>query len=256
MFFPRLRRRAKWVFAFLAVAFGLGFVVFGVGTGISGTSLGDIFQDILQQRAAEGSASVNDAREKVEANPRDAAAQLELANALQAEGQIQEAIVALERYAELRPNDTDGLQQLAVLWGTQAARARQDAEAAAAEAQEANLAGAFAQGDSPFVQTLYQTKISESISQLANARSTEAQTRALDASRNEADIYERLSSLLPDEPVIFLQLGQASFAAGDTPAAIAAWERFLELAPDDASAPLIQQQLELLKGDDRGGSSG
>ena len=40
--------------AFLAVAFGLGFVVFGVGTGISGTSLGDIFQDILQQRAAEG----------------------------------------------------------------------------------------------------------------------------------------------------------------------------------------------------------
>ncbi len=80
--------------------------------------------------------------------------------------------------------------------------------------------------------------------------------RALDASRSEADIYERLSTLLPDEPVIFLQLGQASFASGDTPAAIAAWERFLELAPDDASAPLIQQQLELLKGDDRGGSSG
>ena len=64
------------------------------------------------------------------------------------------------------------------------------------------------------------------------------------------------STLLPDEPVIFLQLGQASFASGDTPAAIAAWERFLELAPDDASALLIQQQLELLKGDDRGGSSG
>ena len=143
---------------------------------------------------------MNDAREKVEANPRDAAAQLELANALQAEGQIQEAIVALERYTELRPNDTDGLQQLAVLWGTQAARARQDAEAAAAEAQEANLAGAFAQGDSPFVQTLYQTKISESISQLANARSTEAQSRALDASRSEADIYERLSTSCPTSP--------------------------------------------------------
>jgi tetratricopeptide (TPR) repeat protein len=247
MFFPRLRRRAKWVFAFLALAFGLGFVVFGVGTGISGSSLGDIFQDILQQRSAEGSASVNEAREKVEANPRDAAAQLELANALQSEGRIQEAITALARYTELRPNDTDALQQLAVLWGTQAARARQEAEAAAAEAQGANLAGSFVPGDNPFLQNLYQTKISESISQLANARSTEAQGRALEASRQEADVYQRLSTLLPDEPVVFLQLGQASFAAGDTKAAIAAWERFLELAPDDASAPLVQQQLELLK---------
>jgi tetratricopeptide (TPR) repeat protein len=252
MFFPRLRRRAKWVFALLAVAFGLGFVVFGVGTGISGTSLGDIFQDILQQRSAEGSASVNEAREKVQANPRDAEAQLELANALQSEGRIQEAITVLERYTELRPNDTDGLQQLAVLWGTQAARARQEAEAAAAEAQEANLAGSFVQGNSPFVQSLYQTKISESISALANTRSTEAQSRALEASQNEADAYERLSTLLPDEPVVFLQLGQASFASGDTEAAIAAWERFLELAPDDASAPLVEQQLQLLKAQGNG----
>jgi tetratricopeptide (TPR) repeat protein len=252
MFFPRLRRRAKWVFAFLALSFGLGFVVFGVGTGISGTSLGDIFQDILQQRSAGDSASIDEAREKVRENPQDAAAQLELATALQSEGRLQEAITALERYTELRPRDTDALQQLAVLWGTEAAKARQEAEAAAAEAQAANLSGSFVQGDSVFLQTLYQTKVSEAISELANARSSEAQTRALESSRNEAGVYERLSVLLPDEAVIFLQLGQASFAAGDTQAAIKAWERFLELAPDDSSAPLIRQQLELLKGQGNG----
>jgi tetratricopeptide (TPR) repeat protein len=252
MFFPRLRRRAKWVFAFLALAFGLGFVVFGVGTGISGTSLGDIFQDILQQRSAASSESVEDAREKVRKNPRDAAAQLELATALQSDGRLAEAVTALERYTALRPRDTDALQQLAVLWGTQAARARQEAEAAAAEAQEANLSATFVQGESVFLQTLYQTKVSEAISELANARSSEAQARALESSRNEADVYERLSVLLPDEAVIFLQLGQASFASGDTQAAIKAWERFLELAPDDSSAPLIRQQLELLKGQGNG----
>jgi tetratricopeptide (TPR) repeat protein len=252
MFFPRLRRRAKWVFAFLALAFGLGFVVFGVGTGISGTSLGDIFQDILQQRSAASSESVEDAREKVRKNPRDAAAQLELATALQSDGRLAEAVTALERYTALRPRDTDALQQLAVLWGTQAARARQEAEAAAAEAQEANLSVTFVQGESVFLQTLYQTKVSEAISELANARSSEAQARALESSRNEADVYERLSVLLPDEAVIFLQLGQASFASGDTEAAIKAWERFLELAPDDSSAPLIRQQLELLKGQGNG----
>ena len=29
MFFPKLRRRAKWVFLLLAIAFGVGFVAFG-----------------------------------------------------------------------------------------------------------------------------------------------------------------------------------------------------------------------------------
>ena len=43
MFFPRLRRHAKWMFVLLALVFGLGFVVFGVGAG--GTGIGDIFRD-------------------------------------------------------------------------------------------------------------------------------------------------------------------------------------------------------------------
>ena len=38
MFFPRLRRHAKWMFVFLAVALGGGFVLFGVGAG--GTGVG------------------------------------------------------------------------------------------------------------------------------------------------------------------------------------------------------------------------
>src|SRR5919201_1781894 len=42
MFFPRLRRQAKWVFVFLAVVFAAGFVFFGVGSGSTGIS------DLLQ----------------------------------------------------------------------------------------------------------------------------------------------------------------------------------------------------------------
>ena len=44
MFFPRLRRQAKWMFVFLVLVFGLGFVVFGVGSG-GGLGLGDILQN-------------------------------------------------------------------------------------------------------------------------------------------------------------------------------------------------------------------
>jgi hypothetical protein len=55
MFFPKLRRRAKWVFLLLAIAFGIGFVAFGVGTGVGGTSIGDVLRDIIGQQNAAGS---------------------------------------------------------------------------------------------------------------------------------------------------------------------------------------------------------
>ena len=42
LFFPRLRRQAKWVFLALAIVFAGGFIFFGVGSGSQG--LGDIFQ--------------------------------------------------------------------------------------------------------------------------------------------------------------------------------------------------------------------
>ena len=38
MFFPRLRRQAKWVFVLLALVFAFGFVAFGVGSGSTGIS--------------------------------------------------------------------------------------------------------------------------------------------------------------------------------------------------------------------------
>src|SRR2546429_10001929 len=45
LFFSRLRKRAKWVFVLLTLAFALGFVLFGVGSSnVSG--LGDIFNGI------------------------------------------------------------------------------------------------------------------------------------------------------------------------------------------------------------------
>src|SRR5918999_2938900 len=42
MFFPKLRRQAKWMFLFLALVFAVGFVGFGVGAG--GVGLGNVVQ--------------------------------------------------------------------------------------------------------------------------------------------------------------------------------------------------------------------
>ena len=132
MFFPSFAAGRKWVFALLAVAFGVGFVAFGVGTGVSSTSIGDVLQDIIgQQNTGE---DIGDAQKKAQENPRDAAAQLAFANALQQAGRAR-AIAALERYTALAPKDTDALLQLANLWGVVANRAENEAQAARVQAR-------------------------------------------------------------------------------------------------------------------------
>jgi tetratricopeptide (TPR) repeat protein len=248
MFFPRLRRRAKWVFILLAVSFGIGFVAFGVGTGVPGTSIGDVFQDFLGRRSSESGSSVEAERERAQKNPRNAQAQFDLATALQSAGRTREAITVLERYSKLRPGDAEALQQIAVLWGTLAAKARQESDQWSRIGQEVSIGRIFAPPDeSAFVQALSQNQVFDGVAQLANERSADANNRALEASRGEAATWEKLSHLRADDASVFLQLGQAAIQAQDTSTAIRAWQRFLELAPDDPSAPLVRQQLKVLE---------
>ncbi len=124
MFFPKLRRKAKWVFLLLAVAFLFGFLIFGVGAG--GSGIGDYFADLLNRPVSSDTPSLDDARAAVQEKPNDPEARLDLARAAQAEGEIDEAISALERYRTMRPEDPDALRTLAALYGTQIASAQQN----------------------------------------------------------------------------------------------------------------------------------
>jgi tetratricopeptide (TPR) repeat protein len=245
MFFPKLRRRAKWVFAFLALAFGIGFVAFGVGTGVSGTSLGDVLRDIIGQQSAGG--DVEDAQKKALENPQDAEAQLAWANALQQAGRTREAITALQRYTALREEDTDALRQLANLWGSVATRASQEAQAARVQAAEAAGAQTFAQPDSPFLQEAEQNKIAQTLSAQANARADAADAEAQQAAAQQQIVYETLTELEPDDPTLFLSLGLAAQDARDYQAAIDAFREFLALAPNDPSAEQVKAQIKLLE---------
>jgi tetratricopeptide (TPR) repeat protein len=245
MFFPKLRRRAKWVFLLLAIAFAIGFVAFGVGTGVGGTSIGDVLRDIIGQKSTSG--SLEDAQKKAQENPKDADTQLAYANALQARGRIQEAITALEAYTSLKPRDTDALRQLANLWGALANTARQEAQAAQAQAAETSAASSIATPNSPFLQDVEQNKIAQTLTAQATARATAAQQRAQQASGHEQKVYEQLTLLIPDDPSVFLSLGIAAQQANDLKSAVAAYEKFLDLAPDDPSAAQVKQQVQFLK---------
>jgi tetratricopeptide (TPR) repeat protein len=245
MFFPKLRRRAKWVFLLLAIAFGIGFVAFGVGTGVGGTSIGDVLRDIIGQQNAAG--SLDDAKKKAAENPKDTDAQLAYANALQARGRTQEAITALERYTSLQPKDTDALRQLANLWGSIAAKAHQEQQEATDQANLASVGSSLAAPESAFLREVEQNRIAQALATQASARASAAQQRAQSAAARQQRVYESLTLLIPDDPSIFLSLVLASQEANDIQSAIAAFEQFLDLAPNDPSAAQVKQQVEFLK---------
>lgn len=241
MFFPRLRRQAKWMFLFLALVFAVGFVGFGVGAG--GIGLGNI----VQGSGGSGVPSVGSAEKRVSENPRDPEAFRELATAHQAEGNTDEAIEALENLARLRPKDVSALRDLAGLYLSKASEAR-------AEAQNANFRAAFiVPGATVAGLTILDGKPldPDPISNAVNSRLTEAVTTALQeaqtASANAVDAYRRVTVAAPKDVNARLDLAQAALDAGDTATAIEAYEAFLRIDPQNPLAGDVKRQLRELR---------
>ena len=59
-------------------------------------------------------------------------------------------------------------------------------------------------------------------------------------------VLNKVTALEPNSADAFLRLGVAQRGAGNTQAAILAWNRYLELAPDDEMAPTIKAELDQL----------
>lgn len=255
MFFPRLRRQAKWAFVLLAVMFAGGFVFFGVGAG--GSGIGDYLADLFnRQPTATGDVSLDDAKARVAESPKDAEAQLTLANAAQAAGETGTAISALEAYLELRPRDADALQQLAGLYEIRASDAQERAANAELESQATAFQQELQAGAGKLGTPLFSAPISNELQQAATTSSTAALTEMQEAYRKEAETYRRLTVLLPDDPTMFFELGRTSQLSSDVETAIGAYEQFLELAPDDPNASIIREQLKLLKAQQGAGIGG
>jgi regulator of sirC expression with transglutaminase-like and TPR domain len=246
LFFSRLRKRAKWVFIFLAVVFAGGFVLFGVGSSnVSGLS--DIFNGI--GGGGSGQPSVSKAEKATQKNPKDAAAWKTLAAAYDTTGDIPSAISAWATYTTLRPKDVDGLQALATDYEQQFSTQTQMAAAAQAEAQNTQGTQFAPPPTSPLGRAL--NSVSDPIAQAAslgaNQRfNTALQTRQATAQQLEG-VYAKIATLhKPVEPSDQLLLAQAAQNAGDTAAAIAAYKAFIKLAPDDPNAAYARQQIKAL----------
>lgn len=242
MFFPRLRRHAKWMFVFLALVFAVGFVGFGVGAG--GTGIGDILRN---NGSSSGLPSVSEARKATERQPKDAQAWRDLSTALQTDGKTQEAMDALTTYSSLRPKDVDALREMAGLYLALATakqnEARQVQLAAAYNGVSQSFPGALTANGA----TILDGKIGASVNNQAMTRVSDLMTQSSAEARKAISTYQQVVALRPDDPNVQLELASTAQQASQSEVAIAAYERFLELAPDDPNASIVKAQLKQLK---------
>jgi tetratricopeptide (TPR) repeat protein len=246
MFFPRLRRQARWVFVFLALVFALGFVFFGVG---SGSSLGDLLNPgSIFGTSSGGGTSLGSLKKKAEAHPRNGRAQLDYVQGLDAKGRTDESRKVLERYVKLKPKDTDVLSDLAGRYDTMATDQVQIAQEAAISAQGVSGADLFPQLklDSKGT-TLGTDPIVGAVTTKAQDQQQKAQTIAIRAWKNEERVLKRLVAVTPDDTTSIYRLAGAAASAGDTPVAIKSLKDFLRLAPDAPEAAIAKQQLQQLQ---------
>ena len=247
MFFPRLRRHAKWMFLFLALALGLGFVLFGIGAG--GIGLGNL----AEGGGESGVPSVSSAEQRVLDNPKDAQAFKDLATAHQAEGNTDEAVEAMQSYVALRPKNADAYRELAALYLQQASTAQERAQIF--QVRSDYLAPGsirdtiFQLGGSPLAPDPITNAVSTAYDQEISAAVAEIQT----ASAQAVEQYRRIAELQPKDPTVQLELAQAAQSANDTATVIAAYEAFLRLAPDDPTAPEVRRILKQYKQQSQGG---
>jgi tetratricopeptide (TPR) repeat protein len=244
MFFPKLRRQAKWVFLLLALIFAVGFVVFGVGSG-GGLGFLDIFNN---NGGTSSSPSETKARDRIKRNPKDAAAYQDLSSALQTKGDLRGAAAALATYTKLRPKDTNALAALAGLYTALGTRLQNTIATAQLQSQNDSFPTVVGGGLQANKQSVVGPNvIFQSLSDLTNTKLTDLYQKQQDDYSQAEVINKRIVRLNPKDANAQLNLGQAAQSAGDTKRAIAAYRRYIKLAPDDPTVPLVKRQIEAIQ---------
>ena len=251
LFFNRLRKNAKWMFVFLAVVFAGGFVVFGVGS--SGLGLGDILNN--NSGGGSGQPSVDKALKATQTDPKSAKAWRDLATAYDTKGQVQDAITAWTTYNSLRPKDVSGFDALATDLQQQFTIQTNEAAAAQADAQNVQPTSFGPPSASPLGRAL--ASVPDPIGQAASTQANDRFQAALNTRAGTAqtlmETYQRIAVLRkPAEPSDQFLLAQAAESAGNAQVAIAAYKRFVELAPDDPNAKYAKQQIKALSAQPQG----
>ncbi len=237
LFFMRLRRGQKWLYALLAVVFAITFVGVGVGSGTNGLS--QLYSGLF----GAGGNPVSKAQNEVKKNP--AKGYRDLATAYETKGDSVQAMTALQNYLAVKKKDANVWAELGGLELTQAQTYSTQYQQVQQAAQLADPTQAFVPGG-----TLAQAVGSNAAYQQAGAQASsqtsvlyQQATSALSAA--VAD-YKKAAKLQPHSATAQEELATAAENAGDTTTALHAWQKYIALYPNSPQRAQIKARIKAL----------
>jgi tetratricopeptide (TPR) repeat protein len=245
MFFPRLRSQAKWAFVFLIVIFAGGFIFLGVGSG--GLDLGQLIRDAFGNKGGSGP-SVSQAQSQVAQHPFQATARRNLADALEKQGRIDEAIDAWIQYSRLNPNDVAALHHVGQLELGQADKYYRQAQLASLAQVQAGVNSPFRPSQTnPFGQAVGTDPITQALSSKASKELQDASAKYQTAAGKAVATYQSIVKLQPNDEQALFSLAQAADTLGQRSVAIRAYKKLLTFKLDPSTAAQIRQRVKTLK---------
>ena len=240
LFFVRLRRHQRWVYAALAVVFGLSFVLVGVGSGGNG----GLIENFTGLFGGSGSSSVSKAQDEIKKDP--AKGYQDLALAYEEKGDLKNASEALKSYLVIRKTD-------AATWATLAGLEMSQGNTFATQYQNAQQAAQTADPSAPFLpggilgSAVGQNPTYQGASQDAATRTSLLYQKAVGAYGDAVTHYQRASKLRPKNTSYLQQLATAAQNAGNTKVTVNALKRYLKVDPNAPQRKRIEQQIAALQ---------
>jgi tetratricopeptide (TPR) repeat protein len=239
LFFVRLRRHQKWVYALLAVVFGLSFVLVGVGSGSAG-GLSSLYTNLF---GGSGGSSISKASNEVKDHP--AKGYRDLASAYEQAGKNASAVIALQQYLKLKPKDAATWGDLGGLQMSQASQFVTQYQNAQAAAQAADPSAPFLPGGT-LGSAVGQNPTYAGASQAAASQTSALYRKAVSAYNAAVTDYQTAVKLHPRNATYLQELATAAQNAGNTPVEVNALRRYLKVYPNAPLKKQIEKQIKAL----------
>ena len=101
--------------------------------------------------------------------------------------------------------------------------------------------------DSDLLQEITQNRLTQAVSARAEARASVANSEVQRLSISQLSVFEELTLLVKDDPLVWLQFASAAETAQNYETAITAYEEYLDLQPNSPQAKQIQERIDSLK---------
>jgi tetratricopeptide (TPR) repeat protein len=256
-----IRNRRGWVaavFCVLAAIFAASFVIGGVGTG-SNASLSDIFNNGGGSASTTAQpTSIGALQKKVKAQPKNAQAWQQLADAYSSASRPSDEAGAMGHVVALKPGNLESLQRLAAAQGQVATSQSNQAQQLQQQAYTSSpgndttfsggTLGTLSEDPVTIAQAAAESEQQTKLLKQASTYSTRANTWWKRSSSTYAKLV-KLPAFAKNDLAASIWLNYASSAqsANDVKTALTAYGAFLKLAPDDVNAPQVRTIVKQLK---------